>query len=213
MNAPIDNTSFAVARRFMVESQLRPQAVINPAVLGAMDRIARERFVPAGQAALAYADRSVPLGNGRFLSPPVVTGRLLSELAPEPGERALIVGSASGYSAALLADMGVLVTALDTMAPLAEVPGVEFVSGPLTEGWAAGAPYDLVLIDAAIEYLPDAILDQLAPSGRLGAVLRDRGIDRLVIGRRTEQGFGLRSMADVDAPDLPGFERPVAFTF
>lgn len=213
MTASSDDSLHAAARRAMVESQLRPQAVIDRGVLAAMARVPRERFVPAAQAALAYVDRVIPLGNGRFLSPPAVTGRLLSELAPQPGERALVVGSATGYSAALLADIGLQVTALDTMPPAAPVPGVEFVSGPLAEGWAKGGPYDLMLIDGAIAQPPDALAGQLAPDGRIGVVIRERGVDRLMIGRRTANGFGLRSLVDADAADLPGFERPAAFAF
>jgi protein-L-isoaspartate(D-aspartate) O-methyltransferase len=83
----------------------------------------------------------------------------------------------------------------------------------MAEGWAADAPYDLILIDGSIGFLPEGIIEQLAPAGRLGAVLRDRGIDRLVIGQRSERGFGLRSIADSEAPELPGFERPPVFTF
>ena len=213
VNAPTDTTSSALARRAMVECQLRPQAVIDREVLAAMDTVAREKFVPAVHAARAYADRLVPLGGGRFLSPPVVTGRLLSELEPRAGQRALVIGSASGYSAALLAYIGLDVTAVDTMDPLVKVPGVNFIKAPLPGGWPAGAPYDLILIDGAVDFVPDALSDQLAPDGRIGAVLRERGVDRLVTGRRAGTGFGFRSVMDAEAADVPGFERPQVFTF
>src|SRR5688500_8576206 len=97
---------FAAAREAMVESQLRPQGITDPRVLEAMGAIERERFVPADARALAYADRAVPLGDGRFLPAPAVLGQLLTQMMPEPGERALVVGAGTGYSAAVLARMG-----------------------------------------------------------------------------------------------------------
>ena len=213
MTEPFDSSGLAAARRAMVDCQLRPQAVINRAVIGAMAAVPRERFVPPEQAGLAYADVVVPLGGGRFLSPPIVTGRLLGELAPEPGERALVIGAGTGYSAAVLAAIGLQVVALDDQFTGPEIVGVRFVRGPLAEGWLADAPYDLILIDGAVEQVPDQLAAQLAPGGRIGAVLKRAGVDRLVIGRRSGVGFGFRSIVDADAGDLPGFERPRAFTF
>src|SRR4051812_31920870 len=110
---------FAAARLAMVESQLRPQGVTDRAVLDAMGEIARERFVPGEMRPLAYADRAVPLGDGRFLAAPGVLGQLLTQMAPEPGQRALVVGAGTGYSAAVLAQMGLEVVAVESSAELA----------------------------------------------------------------------------------------------
>ena len=92
----------SLARRAMVDSQLRPEAVTDRGVLAAMGSVERERFVPDRYKSLAYFDRPLPIGAGRTMMPPAALGRLLSELAPVAGERALVVGSGSGYSAALL---------------------------------------------------------------------------------------------------------------
>src|SRR4249919_891713 len=165
---------FAAAREAMVESQLRPQGVTDPSVLAAMGRIARERFLPAHTRPLAYVDRAVAIGEGRFISAPAVLGQLLTQMMPEVGQRALVVGAGTGYSAAVLAAMGLDVTAVESSAELvaaARELKVKLVEGPLESGWANEAPYDQILIDGAVEQLPDAITDQLADGGRLGAAI------------------------------------------
>ena len=207
---------FAAAREAMVESQLRPQGVADPAVLQAMGRVERERFLPADKRPLAYADRSVALGGGRFLTAPAVLGQLLTQMMPLRGQRALVVGAGTGYSAAVLAAIGLEVTALETspeLASAARAGGVEIVEGPLEAGFAKGAPYDQILIDGAVEYLPDAIVGQLADGGRLGTALVDRGVTRLIVGRKVGGAFGYLSLSDAGVPVLPGFTRPRAFTF
>src|SRR5690348_17613572 len=97
---------FAAAREAMVESQLRPQGVTDPAVLEAMGTIARERFLPSHTRPLAYVDRAVAIGQGRFITAPAVLGQLLTQMKPERGQRALVIGAGTGYSAAVLAAIG-----------------------------------------------------------------------------------------------------------
>ena len=207
---------FAAARLAMVESQLRPQGVTDRGVLDAMGAIARERFVPDDARALSYADRALPLGGDRFLTAPSVIGQLLTEMAPVAGQRALVVGAGTGYSAAVLAAIGLEVVAVESSPELAErarAAGVEVVQGPLHDGFAKGAPYEQILIDGAVEVIPEPIIEQLANGGRLGAALIDRGISRLVVGRKAGIAFGYLSIADAGAPLLPGFTPPPAFTF
>jgi protein-L-isoaspartate(D-aspartate) O-methyltransferase len=206
---------FAAAREAMVESQLRPQGVTDPAIIQAMGRIERERFLPKPTRPLAYVDRSVAMGDGRFLAAPSVLGQLLTEMRPEPGQRALVVGAGTGYSAAVLSAIGLNVSALECSAELAAASSnkVKVVEGPLEEGHSKAAPYDQILIDGAVEYIPDAIVDQLADGGRLGTALIDRGISRLIVGRKSGGAFGYLSIGDAGVPALPGFTRPRAFTF
>jgi protein-L-isoaspartate(D-aspartate) O-methyltransferase len=207
---------FAAAREAMVESQLRPQGVTDPAVLLAMGRVERERFLPGHTRPLAYVDRAVAIGPGRFLSAPAVLGQLLTQMMAEPGQRALVIGAGTGYSAAVLGDIGLDVVALEGdpgLAAAAKENGIAVVQGPLERGHPAGAPYDRILIDGAVEIIPDAIVDQLADGGRLGAALIDRGITRLVIGRKVGGAFGTLSIGDAGVPSLPGFNRPKAFVF
>lgn len=200
----------------MVESQLRPQGVTDPAVLDAMAAVRREDFLPDATRPLAYVDRAVAIGDGRYLPPPAVLGRLLTEIMAEPGQRALVVGAGTGYSSAILAQMGIEVVALESSAELAARArelGVEVVEGPLETGWKRQAPYDQILIDGAVEYIPDAIVDQLSDGGRLGTALVDRGVTRLTIGRRVGDAFGCLSVGDAGTPALPGFSKPKAFSF
>ena len=200
----------------MVDSQLRPQGVNNAAVVEAMASVAREKFVAPEARPLAYSDRSVPIGNGRLMSSPTVLGLLLTEIAPVAGERALVVGCGTGYSAAVLQALGVSVLGLESDAALAAEArsnGIDVVEGALEQGWKKGGPYDLILIDGAVEYIPDAIVAQLTPAGRLGTSIVERGVARLVVGRRAGDGFGLHSLADFGAAALPGFAKPRGFTF
>ena len=211
---------FEQMRRAMVASQLRTTGTNDPRVLAAMGEVPRERFVPAARASLAYADALVPLKPGRDFNSPMALGRLLTEAAPRRGERALAIGVATGYSAAVLERLvGPLVAVEEDSELAAEArsnlagTGVELVEGPLTEGWKAGGPYDLILIDGAVETVPDGLVAQLAEGGRLAAGLAENGITRLAIGRRAGEGFGMTAFADAAAAILPGFARPRAFKF
>ena len=213
-HAPIPD--FAAARQAMVDSQLRPQGVNDPSVIAAMSLVPRERFVPNEQKPLAYVDRSVPLGEGRALPAAAVLGLLLTALAPIRGERALVVGAGTGYAAAVLKEMGIDVDSVESSTALAGVArqnGVEIVEGPLADGLKKGAPYDIILIDGAVEAIPDALVEQLRDGGRLGGAIIDQGITRLVTGRKAGGGFGYLTIADAGTPALPGFERPPAFVF
>lgn len=208
---------FAQARRAMVDSQLRPQAVTDPLVVAAMAAVPREEFVPAGSQAIAYIDRMVPLGNGRSLSPAASLGRMLNELQCRTGERALVVGAGSGYSSAVLAEMGLEVVAVESdpafLEELARLPGITVKSGALEEGAPDSAPFDLILVDGQVEELPETLVEQLKPGGRLAAGLLENGVPRLMVGTRSVYGFGLKNVADASMAPLPGFARPAVFTF
>ena len=207
---------FSLARRVMVENQLRPQGVTDRGVLTAMGKIERERFVPEKVRALAYFDRSLPIGSGRSMMPPAALGRLLSEAAPQPGQRALVIGSGSGYSAAVLRQIGMDVVALEAdeaLASVATAAGIDTVVGELAKGWPKGAPYALILLEGAVEEIPGTLGKQLAPGGLIVGAINDRGVTRLIVGSCANGAIGWRSVADSDVEPLPGFERPRAFTF
>jgi protein-L-isoaspartate(D-aspartate) O-methyltransferase len=129
--------------------------------------------------------------------PPAALGRLLNELAPRAGERALVVGAASGYCAALLEAIGLHVTSVD---------GLDLSAGE-------GDAFDLILIDGAVEHIPQPLIDRLVEGGRLAAGLRESGITRLIIGRAARGRLGVRAIVDADIPPLPIFTLPPAFTF
>jgi protein-L-isoaspartate(D-aspartate) O-methyltransferase len=212
--------TFEPMRRAMVASQLRTTGVNDPRVIAAMGEVARERFVPADRAALAYADATVPLADGRALNPPMALGRLLTEAQLQGHERALVIAAGTGYAAAVLARLVGSVVALEEDPALAAGAretlagtGVTVVEGPLGEGWAAGAPYDFILIDGAVEYVPPAVIGQAADGARIGVAMLDRGVTRLAIGRVVGKAFGLTAFADAAVAILPGFEQPRNFVF
>ena len=190
--------NFEHMRKAMIASQLRTTGVNDPAVLAAIGEVARERFVPAERVALAYADTVVPLKDGRDLNSPMALGRLLTELAPQQGERALVIGAATGYAAAVMARLTGSVVAVEEDAELAGAArqalagtGVELVEAPLIAGAPQGAPYDVILIDGAVEFVPQAIVEQLKDGGRLAASILAEGVTRLAIGRWAGEGFGV----------------------
>lgn len=208
--------NFEQLRRAMVTGQLRTNAVNDPRVVAAMSGVPREAYVPRDLAPIAYTDRTLPLGGGRALPTPMVTGRLVTEARVRAGERALVIGAGPGYAAAVLAALGLHVTALEAAdGPAATAPAgtVARVQGPLAEGWAAGAPYDLILFDGAVERVPDGIVAQLAEDGRLATGLVRDGVTRLALGRKSGGGFGIAIFADAEVPVLPGFAAPSGFRF
>jgi len=211
---------FEPMRRAMVASQLRTTGVNDPRVVAAMGEVARERFVPEERRALAYADARVPLGGGRALNPPMALGRMLTEARLTGSEHVLVIGAGTGYSAALLARLAGSVVALEEDSGLAafartalEGSGVDLVQGPLAAGWAQGAPYDFILIDGAVEHVPQAIIDQAADGAPISLGLVDRGVTRLAVGRAIAGAFGVTIYADAEAAILPGFEKPRGFSF
>ncbi|UAK26701.1 protein-L-isoaspartate O-methyltransferase family protein [Sphingomonas nostoxanthinifaciens] len=204
-------------RRAMVASQLRTTAVNDVRVVTAMGAVPREAFVPAAQAPLAYIDASLPLGHGRALPTPMVLGRLLTEARVRPTDRVLVVGAATGYAAAVLAQLAAGVVALEEEPALmasAPLPAtVTIAQGPLVAGWPNAAPYDVILFDGAVEHVPDAIVAQLAEDGRIAAGIVENGVTRLAIGRKAGSSFAMACFADAEVPVLPGFARPPGFRF
>jgi protein-L-isoaspartate(D-aspartate) O-methyltransferase len=208
-------------RRFMVSNQLRPNKVTDPAVLAAMETLPRERFATPGLEAICYRDAIVRLSGARGLNPPIATGRLLDRARLVAGERVLVVGAATGYVPAVLAAMGAEVVALEEDADLiaiartalSGVGGVTLVEGPLAEGWSATAPYDLVYLDGAVDVISPALIEQIAPDGRLVGGMAEGRVTHLVEGRRAAGGFGVASFADVEMAALPGFAPAPAFAF
>jgi len=213
--------NFQAMRRAMVESQLRTSDVNDPVIIAAILAEPRELYVPEERRSAAYIDRAVPLGNGRELNPPLPTARLIIEAAPRAGEKVLLIGAATGYAAALLSRLGCTVVAVEedaelfahAQAQLQGREGIQLEKGPLAQGWAPSAPYDLLFIDGAVEQLGDALIEQIKIGGRAVFARSEHGITRLCFGTRTAGGFGARAFLDSAAVQLPGFALPKAFSF
>ena len=191
-------TASAEARRAMIDSQLRTSGVNEPWVLAAMARVPREDFVPEQAKVAAYTDRAVALGEGRFLAAPLVHGKMLAEAAPEANDKTLLIGDGQGYLAALLRP---LAGSLDCVAP------EEAIKAP------GKGTYSLIVIDGAIEQLPDWVARRLADDGRLVTGLVDRGITRLAAGRKAGGAVALLPLAELGIPVLPQFAAAKRWSF
>ena len=219
-----EDDPFADARNFMVDSQIRPNRVVDQRVLSAMRTVPRERFLPATVQALAYADQDVPLGNGRFLMEPMVFARLLQAALLRENEQVLVVGAGTGYGAAVLSVCGCRVTALEEDSALLtlagailprEAPGVNLVSGALASGWASHGPYDLILIEGAVPEIPPALAAQTRQdAGRiLGALHAPGQVTQAVMAEATPFGLSFSPLFDCATPALPSLRKAPAFSF
>ena len=214
-------TDFAAARRNMVDGQVRTADVTDLRIISAMLDVPREAYLPPAQAALAYLDLDVPLGNGRCLMKPMVLAKLIQAADLGATDRVLDVGCVTGYAAAVLARIAGQVVALEqdtalaktARAALASQPNVAVQSGALNAGWAQGEGYDAILIEGAIEFVPEALLRQLKDGGRLVCVLGAGPGANAMLYRRSGDEYGGRAIFDAAAPLLPGFVKPPEFAF
>jgi protein-L-isoaspartate(D-aspartate) O-methyltransferase len=210
------------AREAMIDSQLKPCGVVSPRTVSAFFAVAREDFVPAPRRGVAYVDAPHPLGAGRELMAPLSLGLLVEQAGVQPGERALVVGAGTGYSAAILAELGASVTAVESEPALAEAArallagraNVQLVEGPLEAGAPADAPYTLILVDGAVELLPPELIAQLAEGGRLMAIHHGSdGVSRAAKGLKHAGIVPLEPFGEAAAALLPPFRKSPAFRF
>lgn len=220
---------FSTARRMMVDGQIRTSDVTDPRIISAFLNVPRERFVAPSMSALAYLDIDVPVADGaagvstRRMLKPMVLAKLIQAAAIEETDRVLIVGCATGYSAAILASLAGSVVALEEDSALADqalttlsvlgLSNVEVVRGPLPAGWPTGAPYDAILIEGAVEAMPDSFRAQLKEGGRLVCVRGRRPPAKASLYRLIEGELSGRPIFDATAPLLPGFAEKPAFVF
>jgi len=211
------------ARENMVEGQVRTADVTDRALIGALLEIPRERFVPAAQRHLAYADTAVPLGAGRRMMAPMHFARMVQIAGIGASDLVLDVGCATGYSTAVLARLAGSVVAIEeddglvaaATAALGDIgaDNSAVMTAPLRGGLAAEGPYDAILLEGAVEVVPDGLLDQLAEAGRLIGVVSGPGTGRICRFDRRDGRIGRRSYFDAAVPPLPGFAREPAFEF
>lgn len=219
--SPLEANRFEEMRHAMVASQLRTNAVNDARVVEAMARVPRESFLPPEHRGIAYRDTLLPLAGGRRHNSPLATGRLLTQAELQASDHVLLVGAAGGYAAALLSGLVASVVALEEEDALVSIArgalaghaNVELVQGPLNAGWEARGPYDLLIVDGAAEQLPEALIAQVKPGGRVLSGVVDRGVTRLAAGQRSEGGFALVDFLDIECAELPGFRRLRTFTF
>lgn len=214
---------FATARNNMVKSQLRPNRVSDPRVIAAFETVPRERYVPEAKRAIAYVDEDLKITADRYMIEPMVLARLIEGAAPRSGEVALVVGAGMGYACAVLAQLAGTVVGLEseeTLAAAAErtlaregVDNAVIVRGDLTQGVPRQGPFNVVLVNGAVETLPETLVDQLADGGRLVAVRRTSSVGRGVLLERVGDATGERVLFDASTPILPGFTAESGFVF
>jgi protein-L-isoaspartate(D-aspartate) O-methyltransferase len=215
---------FAAARYKMVQNQIRTNRVTDPLVIAAMSELPRERFVPEELRGIAYVDEDIPLGGGRFLMEPMVSGLLLQAAEVGSEDIALIVGCGTGYNAAVLARMAAAVVALESDEGLAaratatlaelELETAAVVVGSLRQGWPPQAPYDVVIFDGAIASVPANIADQVAEGGRIVAVVGgEKGVGCGTLMLRQGSVLSGRRLFDAAVPWLPEFLPEPTFRF
>jgi protein-L-isoaspartate(D-aspartate) O-methyltransferase len=208
---------FAIQRKTMVDNQIRTVDVTDHAVIDAFSTVGREAFVPGEMRSLAYIDQHVRVAPGRFVMQPAPLAKLVQLAAPQPGEKVLIVGGNSGYSAALCAELGASVVMLEENADLAALAEAalagraEVVRGALAAGCAAKGPYDLVFFDGSIETLPAAFLAQVAEGGRLVAVEGTGQTGKATVTVKSRGTTWSRFAFNVPAMPLPGFAKAKEF--
>ncbi|MYZ47707.1 protein-L-isoaspartate O-methyltransferase family protein [Propylenella binzhouense] len=221
-------TDFALLRQRMVENQIRPSEITDRRLIAAFLATPREIFVPPSQKPFAYADKDLPVASGpegdRAMMAPVQLARLVQALDAGESDVALVVGCMTGYSAAILARLAASVVAVDedeVLVRTAEerlrdlaIDNAAVLRGKLTEGYPDEGPYDVILMDGAVEVRPEGILAQLGKGGRLAVVERADRISRAVLYERTRHDeIGRRPLFEAWVPMLPGFRRKPSFVF
>ena len=217
-------TDFAALRTTMVESQIKPNRVVNPRLLEAMEEVPREAFLPRQSQHVAYIDEDLPLGNGRYLMEPMVAARLIEELHPAPGDIALDVGCGTGYQTAVLSRLAGTVVGLESNESMAAeanrrlvdlgYDNTVIVEGPLAEGVRDQQPYNIILFSGAVAQVPQAVIDQLAEGGRLAAVVRPDGYTgKAYLYQKIGDVTSRRQLFDANVPWLPEFQPTSGFEF
>jgi protein-L-isoaspartate(D-aspartate) O-methyltransferase len=220
---------FAQARRMMVDCQLRTFDVNDLAVLSAMDDVPRECFVPEGREALAYMDKEIPVSDGldvaerRVMLAPMVLARLIQALQLRRGKTVLDVACGLGYSSAVMARLGAVVTGREESEALAAAArarlglcgygSIAVTAGPLDRGCAEGAPYDAILVNGAVEREPKALVEQLAAAGRLACLEGSGGTAKGMLYVRSGDAVGGRPLFDAAAAPLMAFRSLPGFVF
>jgi protein-L-isoaspartate(D-aspartate) O-methyltransferase len=215
-------TGFAAARANMVDCQVRTADVTDHALISAMRTVPRERFMPAGRETLAYMGDAIDVAPGKALLAPRSFAKLAQLADVQPTDHVLDVGGATGYSAAVLARLAAHVIALEDDAGLsakaAEIlaelaPNARTVTGPLSQGHAAAAPYDVIFLNGSVPARPDGLLAQLKPGGRLVGIVTDSGIGKAHIFVKASSGTSSRIAFDSSAAPLSGFAAAPSFVF
>ncbi|MGC9370311.1 MAG: protein-L-isoaspartate O-methyltransferase family protein [Paracoccaceae bacterium] len=213
---------YVARRRTMVDTQVRPSDVTKFPIIEAMLSVPREVYVPAPKREAAYAGNNLDLGGGRVMLEPRTLAKMLDALAIQPDELVLDLGCGLGYSTAVIARLAEAVIGVEEDAEMAAeaqatlsqegVDNAAVIEGPLAEGAAKHGPYDVIVLQGAVEHMPQAVLDQVKEGGRIAALFMEGALGACRVGYKIDGEINWRFAFNAGAPVLPGFERQRAFT-
>ena len=215
-------SDFSTRRIMMVDTQVRPSDVTKFPIIAAMLSVRRENFVPDARREVAYAGQNIPLGDRRVVLEARSLAKLLDFLDIQPGELVMDLGAGLGYASAVMTALGARVVAVEDagMAPAARnrldaagCEGVKLVAAPLDQGAPTLGPYDAIIVQGAVETMPEAILAQVKEGGRIGAIFMQGALGTARIGHRQDGAVTWRDAFNATAPVLPGFEVLRTFVF
>ena len=215
-------TDYAARRTMMVDTQVRPSDVTKFPIIDAMLSVPREAFVPRELRETAYVGENVDLGGGRVVLDPRTLAKMLDALDIQGDELVLDIGSALGYSSAVIARMAEAVVAVEEdSAMIGEsqdlltengADNVILHEGSLSEGAAEHGPYDVIILQGAVEHLPEGLTGQLKDGGRIACLFMEGALGAVRVGYKIDGHINWRFAFNAGAPVLPGFERHAAFT-
>ncbi|MGV4876459.1 protein-L-isoaspartate O-methyltransferase family protein [Acetobacter indonesiensis] len=213
-------TDLRQARNYMVDDQLRPSEITDPQLLQIMRTLPREECIPLNQRSTAYADLTIPLGDGRFLPQPLLTARIIQACLPVLSKKVLVVGAAAGYSAAIFQQLGAQVVALENNSRISKMgksfcsrhaPLVKWLENDLNDGAESSAPFDLIYFEGGIKKIPDFCIHQLSKNGRIAGVMTIEApagkVFLATLDLNNIDMFSVLPLFDYSLPLLPTFEQ------
>lgn len=213
-----------ITRHKMVEQQIRPWEVLDQQILDLMHKSPREEYVPAAWRNCAYVDMNIPLEHDQVMMAPKLEARLLQELAIQPKDKILEVGTGSGYMTSLLATLGDHVHSVEVIPELAsrgqqnlgahEIQNISLEIGDAARGWDRHAPYDVMLFTGSLPLLPQKLQNDLTPGGRMIAIVGNSpAMEVQLIQRVGDENWTTTSLFETDLPPLLNAEKPERFVF
>ncbi len=221
----MNNINFSKLRKQMIDTQIRPNKVIDEEIIRAFNKVPKELFVSKALQEIAYIDEDVQLSSGRHIMEAMVMSRLIQSLKLKKSDNVLIIGAATGYSAAIFSHLVTSVIAIETRANLVEkaqqnvvdleIGNVAVIKNRLQDGFEAEAPYDIIFIDGAIQNLPQNLSKQLVDQGKLGSIFRsaDTNVGEASIWFPSNGGFIRKSLFSAQVPVLEEFKSKSKFVF